>query len=190
VGLRGRGFEVVEAGGTASVWLITGCSTGLGRASAETALADGHQVAVTARRIESVQDLVEAYPSRAIALPLNVADTEEVDAAVGATVQSFGHIDVLVNNAGHGYRAAVEEGEDAAVRELFDTTLFGAVAMIRAVFPGMRTRDGRRRDSATPPLRLLLGSDAVGYVRSQLGAQLDEIAHWENTSRGTDFVDS
>ena len=70
-----------------SVWLITGCSTGLGPALAETALADGHQVAVTARRIESVQDLVEAYPSRAIALPLNVADTEEVDAAVGATVQ-------------------------------------------------------------------------------------------------------
>jgi NAD(P)-dependent dehydrogenase (short-subunit alcohol dehydrogenase family) len=121
-------------------WLITGCSTGIGRHIAEAALAKGHQVAVTARNRDAVADIVAAHPDQAIALALDVTKRSEVDAAVRETERAFGGIDVLVNNAGYGYMAAVEEGEEDEIRALFDTNYFGAVAMIQAALPGMRAR--------------------------------------------------
>jgi NAD(P)-dependent dehydrogenase (short-subunit alcohol dehydrogenase family) len=123
-----------------STWLITGCSTGLGRHLAEAVLDAGHSVVVTARNADSVADLVSAHPDSAIAVPLDVTDQRQVDEAVRAGVDRFGSVDVLVNNAGYGYRAAVEEGEPDAVQRLFDTHVFGSVAMIKAVLPGMRER--------------------------------------------------
>lgn len=123
-----------------SAWLITGCSTGIGREIASAALAKGHRVAVTARDTTDVADLVEAHPDLAISVALDVTDREQVAAAVAATEQVFGAIDVLVNNAGYGYMAALEEGEDHEVRRLFDTNYFGVVDMIKAVLPGMRAR--------------------------------------------------
>ncbi len=123
-----------------TTWLITGCSTGLGRAFAQAALDRGHNAVVTARDAAKVQDLADAYPDTALALSLDVTDQEQVTTAVAAAVERFGGIDVLVNNAGYGYRAAVEEGEDAPVRQLFDTHFFGAVRTIKAVLPGMRAR--------------------------------------------------
>jgi NAD(P)-dependent dehydrogenase (short-subunit alcohol dehydrogenase family) len=123
-----------------SVWLITGCSTGLGRAFAEAALARGHHVVVTARDAGSVEDLVDAHPDDALALALDVTDDHQVASAVAAAVERFGGIDVLVNNAGYGYRAAVEEGADDDVRRLFETHVFGTVRMIKAVLPDMRAR--------------------------------------------------
>jgi NAD(P)-dependent dehydrogenase (short-subunit alcohol dehydrogenase family) len=121
-------------------WLITGCSTGLGRSLATAALQRGFDVAVTARDPDSVKDIVAAYPDSALALALDVTDADQVWAAVAATDERFGPIDVLVNNAGYGYRAAVEEGDDTDVRRLFDTHFFGSVALIKAVLPGMRAR--------------------------------------------------
>ena len=121
-------------------WLITGCSTGIGRAIAVAALDAGHSVAVTARRPETVADLVEAYPDAAIAVALDVTDRAQVLAAVAAADAAFGGLDVLVNNAGYGYLSAVEEGDDAEVRALFDTNYFGAVDMIKAVLPAMRAQ--------------------------------------------------
>jgi NAD(P)-dependent dehydrogenase (short-subunit alcohol dehydrogenase family) len=123
-----------------TTWLITGCSTGLGRAFAEAALARGDQAVVTARDASSVQDLAEKYPDRALAVALDVTDPAQVTAAVAAATDRFGGVDVLVNNAGYGYRAAVEEGDDADVERLFATNFFGTVAMIKAVLPGMRAR--------------------------------------------------
>jgi NAD(P)-dependent dehydrogenase (short-subunit alcohol dehydrogenase family) len=123
-----------------SAWLITGCSTGIGREIASAALAKGHRVAVTARDTTAVADIVEAHPDLAISVALDVTDREQVAAAVAATEQAFGAIDVLVNNAGYGYMAALEEGEDHEVRRLFDTNYFGVVDMIKAVLPGMRAR--------------------------------------------------
>ena len=123
-----------------SRWLITGCSTGIGRAIAVAALDAGHSVLVTARRPEAVQDLVEAHPGRAVAAPLDVTDRAQIDAAVDAAHAAFGGLDVLVNNAGYGYLAAVEEGDDAEVRALFDTNFFGAVDTIKAVLPAMRAQ--------------------------------------------------
>ena len=123
-----------------TTWLITGCSTGLGRALANAVLAHGHNAVVTARDVTKVQDIADGYPDTALALTLDVTNDEHVTDAVRAAEDRFGAIDVLVNNAGYGYRAAVEEGEDDAVQQLFDTHVFGTVRTIKAVLPGMRTR--------------------------------------------------
>lgn len=127
-----------------TVWLITGCSSGLGRALAEHALERGDRVAVTARDRRSVESLAETYAGRALALELDVTDAASVTAAVRACEERFGRIDVLVNNAGYGYLAAVEEGEDAAVRALYDTNVHGVVTVLKAVLPGMRARRSGR----------------------------------------------
>src|ERR1700694_3507351 len=123
-----------------STWLITGCSPGLGRALAQAALTHGHNAVVTARDATKLQELADTYPDTALALPLDVTDPEQVTAAVQHADTRFGGVDVLVNNAGYGYRAAVEEGDDADIHQLFATNFFGAVAMIKAVLPGMRAR--------------------------------------------------
>jgi NAD(P)-dependent dehydrogenase (short-subunit alcohol dehydrogenase family) len=123
-----------------ATWLITGCSTGLGRALAAAVLERGDNAIVTARDASTVEDLVAAHPLNAHAVRLDVTDPTQIRAAVEAGTEKFGGIDVLVNNAGYGYRAAVEEGDDADVRALFDTHFFGSVAMIKAVLPQMRTR--------------------------------------------------
>jgi NAD(P)-dependent dehydrogenase (short-subunit alcohol dehydrogenase family) len=123
-------------------WLVTGCSTGIGRAIATAALEAGHSVLVTARRPETLDDLVEAHADRAVAVALDVTDTNQIDDAVAAADTAFGGLDVLVNNAGYGYLSAVEEGDDAEVRSLFDTNFFGAVYTIKAVLPGMRAQGG------------------------------------------------
>ncbi|MGX1159938.1 NADP-dependent 3-hydroxy acid dehydrogenase YdfG [Arthrobacter sp. SLBN-100] len=123
-----------------ATWLITGCSTGLGRALAQAVLTHGHNSVVTARDVTTVQDFADAFPGNALALPLDVTDRAQVNSAVEQAKARFGGIDVLVNNAGYGYRAAVEEADDADVRQLFDTNVFGAVDMIKAVLPDMRAR--------------------------------------------------
>jgi NAD(P)-dependent dehydrogenase (short-subunit alcohol dehydrogenase family) len=123
-----------------TTWLITGCSTGLGRALAQEVLAHGENAVVTARNADAVKDIVADFPETALALPLDVTDRQQIRLAVEQAQSRFGGIDVLVNNAGYGYRAAVEEADDADVRQLFDTNLFGAVDMIKAVLPDMRAK--------------------------------------------------
>src|SRR3984885_4199058 len=123
-----------------STWLITGCSTGLGRALAEAVIAAGHNAVVTARDAARVADLAAAAPERTLAVALDVTKPPRSAAAVRQAKERFGQVDVLINNAGYGYRSAVEEGDDAEVRTLFETHFFGAVAMIKAVLPSMRAR--------------------------------------------------
>jgi NAD(P)-dependent dehydrogenase (short-subunit alcohol dehydrogenase family) len=125
-----------------TTWLITGCSTGLGRALAQAVLSHGHNAVVTARRVTAVEDITAAYPDTALPLALDVTDREQISSVVKQAQARFGGIDVLVNNAGYGYRAAVEEADDADIRQLFDTNFFGAVSMIKAVLPGMRANRG------------------------------------------------
>ncbi|MGI4854225.1 MAG: oxidoreductase [Janthinobacterium lividum] len=122
------------------VWLITGCSTGFGRELAKLVLARGDKAVVTARKPEEIQDLVEGHEDAALALKLDVTDAAEVKAVAKQAAEKFGRVDVLVNNAGYGYLAAVEEGEDDAVRRLMETNFFGLVEMTKAVLPGMRER--------------------------------------------------
>jgi NAD(P)-dependent dehydrogenase (short-subunit alcohol dehydrogenase family) len=123
-----------------ATWLITGCSSGLGRHLAQAVLAAGFNAVVTARDAGAVEDIVADYPDTALAVALDVTDKDAVVRAVRLAEERFGAVDVLVNNAGHGYRAAVEEGDDKDVADLFATNFFGAVAMIKAMLPGMRAR--------------------------------------------------
>jgi NAD(P)-dependent dehydrogenase (short-subunit alcohol dehydrogenase family) len=120
------------------VWLITGCSTGFGRELAKLVLARGWRAVVTARDASKVADIAEGHADRALVLPLDVTQRGQIDAAVAQAKERFGRIDVLVNNAGYGYLAAIEEGEDAAVREMFEANVFGLVDMTKAVLPVMR----------------------------------------------------
>ena len=123
-----------------TTWLITGCSSGLGRAFAEAALDRGYNVIATARDKTKVEDLTTRFPGTALALNLDVTDRQQIEQAHAAAVEAFGGIDVLINNAGYGYRAAVEEGELDAIDRLFATDFFGAVDVIQVVLPGMRER--------------------------------------------------
>jgi len=122
------------------VWLITGCSTGFGRELAKLLLQQGYRVVATARDETKLEDIVEGFDTQALALPLDVTDATNIAEVVHAAETRFGRIDVLVNNAGYGYLAAIEEGEDAPVRQMFDTNVFGLVDMTKAVLPGMRAR--------------------------------------------------
>jgi NAD(P)-dependent dehydrogenase (short-subunit alcohol dehydrogenase family) len=123
-----------------STWLITGSSSGLGRDLARAVLDAGHNAVIGARNPDSVKDIAAAHPDTALAVALDVTDHGQVAEAVRLGEQRFGAVDVLVNNAGYGYRAAVEEGDDADVDTLFATNFFGPVALIKAVLPGMRAR--------------------------------------------------
>jgi NAD(P)-dependent dehydrogenase (short-subunit alcohol dehydrogenase family) len=120
------------------VWLITGCSTGFGRELAKLVLARGWRAVVTARDVSKVADIAEAYGDQALALPLDVTRHAQIMDVVAKAKQKFGCIDALVNNAGYGYLAAIEEGEDDAVRAMFETNVFGLIDMTKAVLPVMR----------------------------------------------------
>jgi NAD(P)-dependent dehydrogenase (short-subunit alcohol dehydrogenase family) len=122
----------------APVWLITGCSTGFGRELAKLVLERGWSAVVTARDPSKVADIARPHADRALVLPLDVTQRSQIDSAVAEAKHRFGRIDVLVNNAGYGYLAAIEEGEDDAVREMFETNVFGLIAMTKAVLPLMR----------------------------------------------------
>lgn len=122
------------------VWLITGCSTGFGRALAKEVLAKGYNAAVAARNTNDVQDIIEAYAATAIAVKLDVTVPEQILSAVKTTVDRFGQIDVLVNNAGIGYFAAIEESEETEVRRMFEINFFGLSKLTQQVLPYMRKR--------------------------------------------------
>ncbi len=122
------------------VWFVTGCSTGFGREFVRAALAHGFRVAATARDPKKLDDLIAGHEDKARALALDVTNADQIKHAVSEAERAFGRIDVLVNNAGYGYMAAVEEGEEKGIRAMFETNFFGLAAMIRAVLPGMRAR--------------------------------------------------
>jgi NAD(P)-dependent dehydrogenase (short-subunit alcohol dehydrogenase family) len=120
------------------VWFITGCSTGFGRAIASVALQAGYRVGVAARKTDDVQDIVDAHPETAIAVKLDVTHYDEIKTAVEKVQNAFGHIDVLVNNAGIGYFGAIEESEEAEIRRMFEVNFWGVSEMTRQVLPIMR----------------------------------------------------
>ena len=122
------------------VWLITGCSTGFGRELARLVLARGWRAVVTARDPSTVADIAAAYENQALVLALDVTQPAQIADAVAAAQRRFGRIDVLVNNAGYGYLAAIEEGEDDAVRAMFEANVFGLIDMTKAVLPIMRNQ--------------------------------------------------
>jgi NAD(P)-dependent dehydrogenase (short-subunit alcohol dehydrogenase family) len=126
------------------VWLITGASRGLGRAFAQAALDDGDTVVLTARNKGAVESLCAARPGATLALELDVTDRAAVHRAVAAALDAFGRIDVLVNSAGYGLHAAVEETTESEAREQMETNFFGALWVTQAVMGVMRRQGSGR----------------------------------------------
>jgi len=120
------------------VWFITGSSTGFGRELARAAITHGHRVMATARDFSAVADLVTLAPQRVRTARLDVTDPESIHAAVAEADRAFGRIDVLVNNAGYGLEGVLEELAEEDLRQQFETNLFGALAVTRAVLPLLR----------------------------------------------------
>ena len=120
------------------VWFITGCSTGFGLELAKQAIEHGYRTVMTARDPAKLEGY--GATDNVLVLKLDVTQPDQVAAAVKAAEARFGAIDVLVNNAGIGYFAAIEEGEEAEVRKMFEVNVFGLNRMIQTVLPGMRKR--------------------------------------------------
>lgn len=122
------------------IFLITGVSSGFGRALAREALADGHRVVGTVRSEQARQDFERLDPKNAVGRVLDVTEFDAIDGMVADIEATVGPIDVLVNNAGYGHEGIMEESPLDDMRRQFDVNVFGVVAMTRAVLPGMRTR--------------------------------------------------
>jgi NAD(P)-dependent dehydrogenase (short-subunit alcohol dehydrogenase family) len=147
------------------VWFITGASTGFGRQLAEQLLASGDHVVATARKSEQIADLVDQYPDKALAVPLDVTQDSAVESAVSAAIEKFGRIDVLVNNAGYGIFGAVEEATEAEFMPVFETNVFGLIRVTRAVLPHLRAqRSGHIVNLSS--IGGLIGSPGWGYYNA------------------------
>ncbi len=159
-------------------WFITGCSTGIGRGIAKAVLEKGERAVVTARNADRVLDFQEKYPERALAVTLDMERPETIKEAVRLAVEKFGNIDVLINNAGHGYRAALEEGEPEAVAELFQTNFFGPIELIKLVLPMMRERKYGVIANVTSIAAVQpgIGSGYYGASKAALESMTDSLA--------------
>lgn len=122
------------------VWLITGCSSGFGQAFARAVIAHGDHLIATARHVEQIEALAAAQPDHVRALELDVTNARQAQETVKAALDTFGHIDVLVNNAGYGLFGAFEELSDAQIRQQLEVNVLGAMNVTRAVLPSMRAQ--------------------------------------------------
>ena len=122
------------------VWLITGCSSGIGRALAGRVLGLGHRLIATARQPAQIEDFVARYPETCRALALDVTDAAQVKTAVASAVEEFGRLDVVVNNAGRGLVGAFEELGEEQIDRNFSVNFFGALEVIRVALPILRAQ--------------------------------------------------
>ncbi len=129
--------ETVQKG---RVWFITGASSGFGRLLAEYLLTLGANVVATARKAERLASLATGHEAQVEVLELDVTKPEQVEKAVAAALKRFGHVDVLVNNAGYGITGAVEEVSAEEYMPMFETNLFGLITVTKALLPQFRER--------------------------------------------------
>ncbi|MEU7742478.1 SDR family NAD(P)-dependent oxidoreductase [Nonomuraea sp. NPDC049158] len=142
------------------VWFVTGSSRGLGRSFVEAALSRGDKVAATARKAESLDDLVAAYGDAVLPLAMDVTDKAAVLESVRRAKEHFGRLDVIVNNAGYAQVGAVEELTEHQLRDQLETNLFGAVWVVQAALPYLREqRSGH----------IIQLSSAAGLIAMPLG---------------------
>lgn len=123
-------------------WLITGCSSGFGQRLAIAAAQRGDRVVATARNVQTIAQMAQSFGGRMITVPLDVTDAAAAKAAVATAVESFGGIDVLVNNAGYGLYGAIEEGTPEEYRPMFEVNVFGLIETTRAALPVLRRSGG------------------------------------------------
>ena len=122
-------------------WIITGASAGgIGEGIARAVLENGDNAVITARSLKKLEALAQEYPDTCLPYALDITDAEAIKACVAATVEKFGTVDVLINNAGYGYRSSVEEGEPKGIEDVYATNLFGPINMIKEVLPIMREK--------------------------------------------------
>jgi NAD(P)-dependent dehydrogenase (short-subunit alcohol dehydrogenase family) len=126
------------------IFLITGVSSGLGKAFAEGALAAGHRVIGTVRNADAASTFSAHASGLAHAVVIDVTDFDAIPGAIAKAEREVGPVDVLVNNAGYGHEGILEESTLEDVERQFDANVFGAVAMIKAMLPGMRKRRSGR----------------------------------------------
>ncbi len=143
----------------AMVWLITGASSGLGDGIARAVLDRGDFAAVTSRDTDRLKPLTEKYPNQAFPVALDLNDAASMRQAVQSVLERFGKVNALVNNAGYGYRAAIEESEPEAVKELFQTNFFGPMELVRLILPQMRAQHSG----------FIINISSIGAVRGALG---------------------
>ncbi|MBQ1368985.1 MAG: SDR family NAD(P)-dependent oxidoreductase [Firmicutes bacterium] len=142
-------------------WIITGASAGgIGEGIARAVLAKGDNAVITARSLSKLEGIAQDYPDTCLPFALDICSQEAIKACVKAAVDKFGTVDVLINNAGHGYRSSVEEGEEAAIRELYETNLFGPIHMIKEVLPIMRAKGSGA----------ILNTTSIAAERSAIGS--------------------
>lgn len=163
-------------------WMITGCSSGIGRGIAEAALKRGDCVVATARNKEHIMDFWAEYSERVLKVSLELTNDEMIDQAVNLATDHFGKIDVLVNNAGHGYRAALEEGEADGINEVFQTNLFGAIKLIQKMLPQMRERKDGAIVNISSITAISAGVGSGYYAATKAALELVSDALWQEVS--------
>ncbi len=146
------------------VWFVTGTSTGFGRAIAEAVIDRGECLVATARDISAIADLAAEAPERCRIAHLDLTDPASIATAVAEAEHIFGRVDVLVNNAGYGLLGAFEELSDEQVRHAYETNLFGAMALVRTVLPGMRMRRSGHIVQMSSMIGVTSGLGGSGYA--------------------------
>ncbi|MBE9460889.1 SDR family NAD(P)-dependent oxidoreductase [Dyadobacter subterraneus] len=140
--------EISDAGSLSTpaasnkVWFITGASRGFGRVWADAALKRGDKVAATARSLDSIADLKEKYGANVLTLELDVTKNEQVESAVAEAHAHFGRLDIVLNNAGYSLVGTIEEASAEEVQALYNTNVFGPLAVIKAALPLLRKQGG------------------------------------------------
>lgn len=150
---------------TEKVWFISGASRGFGRIWTEAALARGDRVAATARNVSALADLIERYPRQVLTLPMDVTDPKQVELAIIRTHRLFGRIDIVLNNAGYGLLATVEEASLDEIKAEFDTNFYGAVHVLQSVLPILREQ-GRGHILAVSSLAGVICYPFSGYYNA------------------------
>lgn len=153
------------------VWLITGASRGLGLEMARAVLKAGHQVVATARRPAEIEKALGGYGGQMLAAQMDVTQPESVDAAVASAIERFGRIDVLVNNAGYGQLGWFEAISDAQTRRQFETNVFGAMQVTRAVLPTMRRQRSGHVITISSVAGLIAVAGASIYAASKFAVE-------------------
>jgi NAD(P)-dependent dehydrogenase (short-subunit alcohol dehydrogenase family) len=128
----------MRSSNTDRVWFVTGSSKGLGWEFVDAALKAGERVVATARDPKTLQPFVDQFGDQVLALELDVTNRDAVGSSIRAAIEHFGHLDVVVNNAGYGLRGTVEEVTEDQLRRIMETNFFGALAVTRAVLPQLR----------------------------------------------------
>jgi len=132
----------MERSAANKVWFITGASRGFGRVWADAALKRGDKVAATARKLASIAGLKEKYGANVLTLELDVTKPDQVKTAVTQAYDHFGRLDIILNNAGYSLVGTIEEASADDVRALYETNIFGTLAVIQAALPLLRKQGG------------------------------------------------